>query len=413
MLSNNKGSKEKEKKNKDKNKKDKSNGKPKHLSAPKKKGSDESGTPKERRKIIADNFSELPEDIKKRVRDAKLEEDVVNKSFPVLLSVLHFLTKDSYQTRDEVPAKKDHAPYATEQTMDTAKRICKVSEKGEKEMKKIYKNMTMSGKGGFGRVYYGREISSPKRKVAIKKVPHETEKQKRDNWSEIGFLHRCNHPNIVKFYDAFDMGSEMWIVTEFLEGGTLSEAANRHQFSEQHIGYIAREMLKALTYLHSNKMVHRDLKSANVMMSIDAEIKLIDFGLCCELVNGERLQMLGSPYWMPPEMIQRKHHGYPADIWSFAVCLLEMYLRHPPNIKNNLFAMFTAGTAGLQDCIPSTVSANARDFLTRSLELDPAKRATAAELLQHPFVTQPKLEDGIKDVLRDIFISANLDMSGI
>lgn len=71
-------------------------------------------------KILADNFSELPEDIKKRVRDAKLEEDVVNKSFPVLLSVLHFLTKDSYQTRDEVPVKKDHAPYATEQTMDTA-----------------------------------------------------------------------------------------------------------------------------------------------------------------------------------------------------------------------------------------------------------------------------------------------------
>jgi len=75
--------------------------------------------------------------------------------------------------------------------------------------------------------------------------------------------------------------------------------------------------------------------------------------------------------------------------------------------------MFTAGTIGLQEFIPSTASANARDFLTRSLELDPAKRATAAELLQHPFVTQPRLEEGIKDVLRDIFISANLDMSGI
>jgi len=120
----------------------------------------------------------------------------------------------------------------------------------------------------------------------------------------------------------------------------LSEAVKVHQFSERHIAYVSREILKALTYLHSRNFVHRDLKSGNVMMSIEGHIKLIDFGLCCDVTEGPRLQMLGSPYWIPPEMIRKKPHSCPADIWSFAVCVLEMYLKEPPNASSRLLSMF-------------------------------------------------------------------------
>eukprot|EP00029_Vermamoeba_vermiformis_P005987 TRINITY_DN2228_c0_g1_i1.p2 TRINITY_DN2228_c0_g1~~TRINITY_DN2228_c0_g1_i1.p2 ORF type:complete len:324 (+),score=105.45 TRINITY_DN2228_c0_g1_i1:886-1857(+) len=282
----------------------------------------------------------------------------------------------------------------------------------DKDTKKLFKNLEFSGKGGFGRVFGGKDIAT-RHRVAIKKLPHVTEKDKRNNYSEIAFLMTCEHPNIVKFLSAYEVKEEVWIVMEFLEGGTLNEAVKVHQFSEKHIAYVAREMLKGLKYLHAQGFVHRDLKSANVMMSIDGDIKLIDFGLCADVSEGERVQMLGSPFWMPPEMIHRKPHGCPADIWSFAVCILEMYLKEPPNSSSRLRAMYYIGTEGCKHHIPSRASEQARDFLGRCLEMDPSKRATADELLEHPFVTQPRLHEGIKDVLRGVFVSNSLALSGI
>jgi serine/threonine protein kinase len=178
--------------------------------------------------------------------------------------------------------------------------------------------MEFSGKGGFGRVFGAKDMTTKKR-VAIKKLPHVTEKDKRNNWCEIGFLATCQHPNIVRFLSAWEMEDEVWIVMEFLDGGTLHEAIKVHQFSERHIAYIAREVLQALHYLHSNKLVHRDLKSANVMMSVDGEIKLIDFGLCADISEGERTQMVGSPFWMPPEMIRREPHGCPVHYFPLHI----------------------------------------------------------------------------------------------
>jgi len=311
---------------------------------------------------------------------------------------------------DQPKDVRERRPYASAAMMDAAKLLLDTTD----NIKKFYKNIEFSGKGGFGRVFAAKDIATKKR-VAIKKLPHSNDKDKKNNYCEIAFLSTCNHPNIVKFNKAWDFQDkgEAWIVTEFLEGGTLSEAVKVHQFTERHIAYVAREILKALKYLHSLGYIHRDLKSGNVMMSIEGQIKLIDFGLCCDTADGERLQMLGSPYWIPPEMIKKKRHGCPADIWSFAVCVLEMYLKEPPNCDSRLYAMFTAASAGLQDAIPARASENARDFLSRCLEINPKKRWTAEQLLAHPFVTAPKLEEGIRDVLRGVFVSNSLALSGI
>lgn len=414
-----KGGKDKEK---DKDKKKHGDAKPSregggggHRDSGHKDNGHKDGTPEKRRDeekktYVASCVAELPDEWQKKLKKTHLAEDTLNAHFYILCNVLHFLTKDSFRMPDQEKEVRERRPYASQQMMDDAKLLFETTD----NIKRFYKNIEFSGKGGFGRVFAAKDITSKKR-VAIKKLPHVSDKDKKNNYCEISFLSTCNHPNIVKFMKAWEFADkqEAWIVTEFLEGGTLSEAVKVHQFTERHIAYVAREILKALKYLHSLGYIHRDLKSGNVMMSIEGQIKLIDFGLCCDTTEGERLQMLGSPYWIPPEMIKKKRHGCPADIWSFAVCVLEMYLKEPPNCDSRLYAMFTAASAGLKSAIPSRASDNARDFLSRCLEINPKKRWTAEQLLEHPFVTAPKLEEGIRDVLRGVFVSNSLALSGI
>lgn len=141
---------------------------------------------------------------------------------------------------------------------------------------------------GFGDVVLCKDLASKggKERVAIKRVAHDTDRARENNWTEIAFLGTCAHANIVQFKGAWlvkeehekQLKEEIWIVMEYLEGGTLGEAAAANALSEDHIAFVAHEILQALQYLHAKQWVHRDLKSANVMMSIKGEIKLIDFG---------------------------------------------------------------------------------------------------------------------------------------
>jgi len=198
-----------------------------------------------------------------------------------------------------------------------------------------------------------------------------------------------------------------------MEGGSLRDAVKSHKFTEKHIAYVAREILQALKYLHSLGYAHRDLKTSNVMLTVHGAIKLIDFGLCADLSKGDRVQVVGTPYFMPPEMVYYRPHGPSADIWSYAVCLLEMYLSKPPNASSRIRAMFTIATQGLLQCIPSSISEEGSDFLTQCLQIEPKMRATAEVLTKHPFVNQDKLKEGITQVLKSIFLSASFNELGL
>merc|ERR1739848_194589 len=183
-------------------------------------------------------------------------------------------------------------------------------------------------------------------------------------------------------------------------------------FEEVQIAYVARELLKALAYLHEKKLCHRDVKSGNVMMTTEGEIKLIDFGLCIDLSEGKSTHMVGSPYWMPPEMIRREEHDYKADIWSFAICILELANNHAPHSENALQAMFTVGTVGVPEPLdqPDKWSDAFKSFLGRCLEVEADKRGSAAEMLQHPFLENADSAKSMKKILSHVFISTALEM---
>jgi len=252
----------------------------------------------------------------------------------------------------------------------------------------------------------------------VKKLPHETPRNQLNNETEIYFLSECKHPNIEEFYNCFevqtkDQPPEIWIEMEFLEGGTLSQAARLYTFSDKHIAYTARECLKGIKYLHDRGFAHRDLKSNNVMMSVRGEIKIIDFGLCADFSEGSRQKLLGSPFWIPPEMIKNENHSFPVDIWSLAVCILELYLTTPPHAVSPIKCMLMTATQGLKDQIPEKATADARDFLSRCLVVNPNKRATAEQLLQHNWFKQPVLDEGISEVLYQIFLSNSLSILGL
>jgi len=262
--------------------------------------------------------------------------------------------------------------------------------------------------------FHARSAKEKGKVVAIKKMPHSTRKQKSSNFHEVSILNACNHPNIVKFITCHEVKDELWIAMEFLEGGTFEEAAKAWNFNEANLAYVAKELLKGINYLHQNQLAHRDLKSANIMMSIQGQVKLIDFGLCADMSTGFPRHMVGSPFWMPPEMILGKPHTYAVDIWSFAISLLEMANQRPPMIESAVKAMFTVATEGCPQLFvePDKWSDTFKDFLGVCLKMDPDERATAEQLLQHPFIGMADSRSNMEHILRRIFLSNSLINSG-
>lgn len=163
---------------------------------------------------------------------------------------------------------------------------------------------------------------------------------------------------------------QLWLVLEQMQGGTLREASKTGNFLEWEVAYSAHAILGAVKYLHENGVVHRDIKSHNVMMTVTGDIKLIDFGLVADVKKGISTMrgILGTTFWIPPEMIRGEPHSYPADIWSTGICLLELCHGYPPNRDNKLRALFLAG-AGVSPVLedPTKWTEPCRDFFSRAL----------------------------------------------
>ncbi|XP_035261543.1 STE20-like serine/threonine-protein kinase isoform X2 [Anguilla anguilla] len=253
------------------------------------------------------------------------------------------------------------------------------------------------GDGAFGKVYKAQNRQSHIL-AAAKVIDTKSEEELEDYMVEIDILASCDHHNIVKLLDAFYYENKLWILIEFCAGGAVDAVMLELErpLTEPQIRVVCRQTLEALLYLHASKIIHRDLKAGNILLTLEGDVKLADFGVSAK--NTKTLQrrdsFIGTPYWMAPEVVmcetsKDRPYDYKADIWSLGVTLIELAQVEPPNHEMNpmrvLLKIAKADPPTLMQ--PKRWSAEFNDFLRRALDKNVDNRWSTAQLLQHPFVT--------------------------
>ncbi|KAM9792077.1 STE20-like serine/threonine-protein kinase [Neosynchiropus ocellatus] len=267
------------------------------------------------------------------------------------------------------------------------------------------------GDGAFGKVFKAQNKQTGVL-AAAKVIDTKTEEELEDYMVEIDILASCDHPNIVKLLDAFYYESKLWILIEFCAGGAMDAIMLELErpLTEPQIRVVCRQTLQALVYLHDNKIIHRDLKAGNILLTLDGDVKLADFGVSAK--NSKTLQrrdsFIGTPYWMAPEVVmcetsKDRPYDYKADIWSLGVTLIELAQIEPPNHEMNpmrvLLKIAKAEPPTLMQ--PSRWSAEFSDFLKRSLDKNVDNRWSAPQLLQHPFVATVMDNRPLREVIAE------------
>ncbi|XP_077646534.1 serine/threonine-protein kinase PAK 3-like [Lonchura striata] len=272
-----------------------------------------------------------------------------------------------------------------EQGLKTLRSIVSLGE----PMKK-YRAFEELGRGGFGAVYKALDTSTGQQ-VAIKIMSLQEKMSEELAVNEILVMRDSRNPNIVSYLDSYLVDAELWLVMEFMDGGTLFDVLRAVYLEEGQIGAVCRECLQGLHFLHSRQVIHRDIKSGNVLVGMDGSVKLADFGLCAQLSpeRSKRSSRVGTPSWMAPEVVRGEAYGPKVDIWSLGIMGLEMVEGEAPYERMARVRVFelieTNGPPKLQN--PRHHSALLRDFLRCCLQADEDRRWSAQELLQHPFVT--------------------------
>lgn len=271
----------------------------------------------------------------------------------------------------------------------------------------VFELLTKLGSGSYASVYKALDKRDGTL-VAIKVLEIDSE----DTSSlikEIRILKECKNPFIVDYHGSFMKDGHLWIAMEYCGMGSVCDIMQicDKLLTEDQAAAIMKMALTGLEYLHSLNMIHRDIKSANILLTHGGECKLADFGVSAELEStlAKRKTLIGTPYWMAPEVVQSAEYDTSADIWSLGITAYEMVTGAPPHVeKHPMRAIFIIPTAPAPTLPDDGYSEEFHDFLRRALQKDNHKRATATELLKHSFVARSpgaKVVIGLVDECRD------------
>eukprot|EP00003_Mantamonas_plastica_P008261 TRINITY_DN1718_c0_g3_i2.p1 TRINITY_DN1718_c0_g3~~TRINITY_DN1718_c0_g3_i2.p1 ORF type:complete len:725 (-),score=254.97 TRINITY_DN1718_c0_g3_i2:83-2257(-) len=324
--------------------------------------------------------------------------------------------------------KKDPTPPPTEEEMKKKDKEETQRAKYEEEVlpyiqegnpKKLFTDLGRIGKGGFGEVYIATSQLEENKgdTVALKQMEYKSARDLKYIVNEIKTLSSMEHPNLIRYIGSWKgKGQKIWMVMQYMDGGTLQDLSRGYNMSEGTIAVVIKEVLQGIAFMHSIGRIHRDIKSANVLLSLKGDVRLCDFGLCAPVTETETTSMVGSPYWMSPEVIAKKPYGKGIDIWAVGILAIEMAEENPPYYEfGPLKALYMIATHGVNSYFEdkNDYSVEFRDFLTQCLHPDPTERPSAEELLSHPLMEKTTSRKKLVQALDFVFVQKSLSMTGL
>ncbi|KAK5973998.1 Traf2 and NCK-interacting protein kinase [Trichostrongylus colubriformis] len=284
----------------------------------------------------------------------------------------------------------------------------------------IFELIEVVGNGTYGQVYKGRHVKTAQ--LAAIKIMNINEDEEEEIKLEINMLKKYSyHRNIATYYGAFikklpsstGKHDQLWLVMEFCGSGSVTDLVKSSKASsikEDWIAYICREILRGLYHLHQNKVIHRDIKGQNVLLTDSAEVKLVDFGVSAQLDKtvGRRNTFIGTPYWMAPEVIAcdenpEATYDSRSDLWSLGITSLEMAEGHPPlcdmHPMRALFLIPRNPPPRLKRTKKWTKKFES--FIETVLIKDYQQRPYTDQLLRHPFIRDQPPERSTRIAIKD------------
>ncbi|NXC32400.1 STK36 kinase, partial [Campylorhamphus procurvoides] len=251
-----------------------------------------------------------------------------------------------------------------------------------------YHVLEMIGEGSFGRVYKGRRKHSAQ-VVALKFIPKvgRSDKELKNLQREIEIMRGLHHPNIIQMLDSFETDKEVVVVTDYAEGELFQILEDDGNLPEDQVQTIAAQLVSALYYLHSHRILHRDMKPQNILLGKDGVVKLCDFGFARAMSIHTMVltSIKGTPLYMSPELVEERPYDHTADLWSVGCILYELFVGTPPFYTNSIFQLVSLI---VKDPVkwPTAASPVFKSFLQGLLMKDPHQRLSWPELLSHPFI---------------------------
>ena len=288
-----------------------------------------------------------------------------------------------------------------------------------------------AGQGASGAVYLSKRIKLPQEndprflkshchrvvgeRVAIKQIRLSEQPKKQLIMNELLVMNDSRQENIVNFLEAYIIDDEeLWVIMEYMEGGCLTDildavarsntGEHSSPLNENQMAYIVKETCQGLKFLHNKKIIHRDIKSDNILLNSQGLVKITDFGFCVELTEkrSKRATMVGTPYWMAPEIVNQKGYDEKVDVWSLGIMLIEMIEGEPPYLNEDplkaLYLIANNGSPKLRH--PESVCKETKQFLDACLQVNVESRASVRKLLTFEFLSMACSPEQLKVSLK-------------